>query len=467
LLQFYKKNTILQKKTVDTMQQVRKKDVSADFLESVRRELTFVGEPQRTRTGLVAPPPYHAFAENELFLRVPKFYKLPRLSVSQMTPVTHVPALSLGLAKTFQMDGAATLRPLQQTAVDSALARLGDASTTKPRGALLHMPCGYGKTRCAAFIIQKIGVVTLVLVANRALADQFEAALRELSRDIVTAKLPKPTVPLPEAHVIFGTLQSVYSRRYPAAYLAPVGLVVVDEAHHLAAASFAQAMCSLGSARVLGLTATPERRDGRENLIYFLTGATAFRHDRPPTRSLSHRTIGYEIPPGFGATPYGSIGERMQLLVRLAEIPARNEAIVEAIVESATRRGGERRAGIIVLAKLQAHLHGLADRVATDLADASLGFFTGEETPAERAVAATKHIIFATYDMAKEGLDIPRLDTLVLASPAESLVQCVGRILRECPGKQEPLLLDVDDRFRALAGENASRRRKINKIIFG
>ena len=62
--------------------------------------------------------------------------------------------------------------------------------------------------------------------------------------------------------------------------------------------------------------------------------------------------------------------------------------------------------------------------------------------------------------MAKEGLDIPRLDTLVLGSPAENTIQCMGRILRELPGKKNPIVVDVFDDCVAFRGEIWSRVRQ-------
>ena len=54
-------------------------------------------------------------------------------------------------------------------------------------------------------------------------------------------------------------------------------------------------------------------------------------------------------------------------------------------------------------------------------------------------------VLFGTFALAQEGLDIPRLDTLILASPASDITQAVGRILRPCEGKQTPLVVDLQD----------------------
>ena len=451
------------------MKQLRKSDFSLGELAQIRAELTFVPPLVKTKKTITPSPPYHGFAENTDMLRVPKFYKLPVSINAAPRTVDFRPALSVGRPARFSIDrlddnaAAEPLRPLQKEAVEIITGRLERATEKVPRGSLLCIPCGYGKTRCAIFVIQRIAVVTLVLTANKQLIVQFQRALCALSSDVVTASLPKPDKPLPDAHVIFGTLQSIHSRRYSAAYLAPVGLVVVDEAHHIAAPTFAQAMCRLPAARVLALTATPERSDGRENLIYYLAGSTAFRYVRPRVPGLCVRFLRY-AGSGDLSTHYQSLCERMQFLVRLCRSERRNAVLAAAAVEFFRRSGITARGGILILSKLVEHLHELA-RLCVDLCpDLDYGFFTGAESLEVRDVSAGRRVIFATYDMAKEGLDIPRLDTLVLASPAESLTQCVGRILRDVPNKLAPLVVDVNDDCAAFRHEVTSRRRKFESM---
>jgi superfamily II DNA or RNA helicase len=451
------------------MKQFRKSDFSAEELNRIRTELTFCHPQSTSKKFPVNTPPYHGFAENEQYLRVPKFYKQPAsVCAPSPRPFDFHPRLSPGRPAAFSIDflgdsPGEPLRPLQKEAVEIISARLSRATPQSPRGALLCIPCGFGKTRCAIFVLQRIGTVTLVLTANKQLGVQFRRAIHSLSSDVVTAMLPKPDRPLPEAHVIFGTLQSVYSRAYPACYLAPIGMLVVDEAHHIAAPTFAQAMCKLPMARVLALTATPERQDGRENLIYYLAGNTAFRHIRPRVAGLCVRFLRYAGSGGL-ATHYQSLSERMQFLVRLCGWERRNAVLAAAIVEFFRRSGATARGGIIVLSKLVEHLHGLARLCVDQCPELDHGFFTGAESLETRDVSAGRRVIFATYDMAKEGLDIPRLDTLVLASPAESLTQCVGRILRDFPDKNSPVVVDMNDDCVAFRHEVASRRRKFESM---
>lgn len=78
----------------------------------------------------------------------------------------------------------------------------------------------------------------------------------------------------------------------------------------------------------------------------------------------------------------------------------------------------------------------------------------------ELAESETKSLIIGTFTLAHEGLDIPALDTLILATPKSDIVQAVGRILRETPGKtNHPLVMDVVDRWGPFQGQYYKRQK--------
>jgi predicted helicase len=81
-------------------------------------------------------------------------------------------------------------------------------------------------------------------------------------------------------------------------------------------------------------------------------------------------------------------------------------------------------------------------------------------------VASQGDIILATYAYAAEGLDIPSLDTCVLASPKVSVVQCVGRILRPVQGKKHPLIIDIVDSDYTIFSNQFNKRQQYYKRKF-
>ena len=73
--------------------------------------------------------------------------------------------------------------------------------------------------------------------------------------------------------------------------------------------------------------------------------------------------------------------------------------------------------------------------------------YVGGMKPSELRDSQEKDIILGTFSMASEGMDIPKLNTIVLASPRSDVVQSVGRILREKADvrKFHPLVIDIKD----------------------
>ena len=80
------------------------------------------------------------------------------------------------------------------------------------------------------------------------------------------------------------------------------------------------------------------------------------------------------------------------------------------------------------------------------MSDFTKGLYIGGMKPDELKLSEDCDVIFATYSLAHEGLDIPALDTLIMASPKSDIVQSVGRILRETTGKvNTPYIVDIVD----------------------
>ena len=143
------------------------------------------------------------------------------------------------------------------------------------------------------------------------------------------------------------------------------------------------------------------------------------------------------------------------LLKALTQVPKRNGIIAKEIVKALKM---ERR--VLVLSDRLAHLDEL-ENLATGLWEGNglrVGRYVGGIS--EKAIAEAKecNLLFGTFQYAKEGLDDPSLDTLMLTVPKGDVEQPIGRILRVMPGKKEPLVVDfVDDRT-SVCSDFAARR---------
>ena len=119
----------------------------------------------------------------------------------------------------------------------------------------------------------------------------------------------------------------------------------------------------------------------------------------------------------------------------------RNKLIVEELVKAVSV---DRK--ILVLSERRKHLERIRDMFASAKPNGcTVDFYVGGRSQQELDIAANARVIFSTYQMAREALDIPSLDTLFMISPVMDVEQSVGRIMREFKDKKVPLVTDFID----------------------
>jgi superfamily II DNA or RNA helicase len=340
------------------------------------------------------------------------------------------------------------LRPQQREAVESVIPH---------ELALLVAPPGSGKTVMACAVIAQRAIPTLVLVDRKTLADQWRRQIHELL-GTKPGQLGGGRSKLTGV-VDIATLQTLARRTDLGDKLGAYGQIIVDECHHVPAAAFEAAVRAVPARYWVGLTATPFRRDGLDDLIGFqlgpvrhtvihadpdtLEGASA---DRPRPVLVVHPTS-FRLDDPIDLSVPGTIADVHRAL---AEDEARNEQILDDVVD-ALGRGRH----CLVLAQRTGHV----DQLAATLSERGLepvvlkgGMGVKQRAAANERLTTTDGapplLVVATGHFVGEGFDCPALDTLFLAGPVSfkgRLIQYAGRVLRVHAGKQTAEVHDYHD----------------------
>lgn len=345
------------------------------------------------------------------------------------------------------------LRDYQERAVDAVLSRWFGT---------LSAPTGSGKTVIALACIARRQQPALVVVHTRELLDQWIERIETFLG-----------IPAGEVGVIGGgkqrigekiTVALVQSLYKCAGKVSPhVGYLVVDECHRTPSRTFTEAVTAFDSYFMLGLTATPWRRDGLTRLIHIHLGGVVHEIDKQTLVAqgsvLQAEIITREtmfLPDADPSTQYP------RALAELTRDPARNRLIASDVAAEVHNGGG------VCLVLTDRKNHCVALRSILESKGISAAVLTGDVPQRERRRivedmnAGRVRVVIATGQLVGEGFDCRALSTLFLATPVRfsgRLVQYLGRVLRPAPGKAKARIFDYVD-ARCGVFRHAARQRK-------
>ena len=310
-------------------------------------------------------------------------------------------------------------------------------------------------TTVALALSAHLKVRTLIVVHKEFLANQWRDRINEFCPSATIGRIQQGILDTDKDFVI-AMIQTLCSRgedMIPPKTFDQFGLLIVDEAHHIGASAFSQAMFRFCPKYTLGLTATPDRKDGLTRILYWFLGPEFFRVQRTNQTTTKVECIQFKSELFKESPPVSRFGKlnMAEMINIVTDMPDRNKVICK-LVRDALK--GTRR--VLILTDRRAHCHYFHQEFGLGLS----GLYYGGLGEADLTESSKKRVVIGTFSMAQEGLDIPVLDTVILASPKSDIVQAIGRIMRETPGKQnDPLIYDIVDHwsvFHAMARKRAN-----------
>jgi superfamily II DNA or RNA helicase len=326
---------------------------------------------------------------------------------------------------------------------------------------IIRAATGVGKTACALDLIAHVNVPTLVIVPKDDLMTQWYKEIKQF------LKLPDSRIGMIQGDicnyqnkwVVLAMLHSISKdARYPKEMYKYFGMICWDEVHRLAAETFSDSGCAFPAKIRLGLSATPERADGKEALIEAHIGPVRITEDGDPMKFKVLRYYStwecprHPVKADNGTTKYVRVRHSAGKCGHITNMIAGHkpdQKMIASWAKTAYTKGRH----TIVFSDRTEHLQELMRSCrAAGIPSAEMGLYLGtyekdgkkiKMSREQKEVSKGKKVIFATYGAMKEGTDIPWFDTIIFATPRSDVKQAVGRIIREYDDKKRPTVFDI------------------------
>lgn len=304
---------------------------------------------------------------------------------------------------------------------------------------------GSGKSVSALAAASHFNMRTLVVVDRKLLANQWkDEIIDKIGIDpsriaLISGRDSKDM----KASICVGIVKTLVDNDFGEDFYRSFGTVILDEVHAYGSEKFSKVVNLFNSTIKIGMTATDERGDDAEFCYRSALGphrAVSTAESMP----LTVYKVTYANKPLYGDNPQY---QKSQLVKDVS----RNRMIAEMVAEAY-----QNNRQILVASDRIEHLEELMERsINLGVPKEVCGLLTGQRTENGKRVKVTiqesekikkeRQVIFSTYGICNKGLDIPRLDYAIAATPRSAVTQYAGRVRRLYDNKPDPILVDIVD----------------------
>ncbi len=437
-----------------------KKKLSSDELDELKAELTV--------TPIINPDygaeaqSYEVYQEDKKYIYLPKCFAIEKYGE---------PKKILIKEKKIKIKFKGKLRKKQMLIAKKCLSDIKEKG-----GGIISLHTGAGKTVIALYLACQLGLKTLVIVHKTFLQNQWYDRIKQFTNAKI-GMIRQKKKDVEGKDIVIGMLQSISMIDYDPKIFVGIGFLVFDECHHIPSRVFSRALLKVGCRHTIGLSATPTRSDGMIKIAHWYLGDIIYKLTRSGSKNVIVKLFNYESNNKLFCEKKRWIKGKIipdviKMVTNLHKINCRNKFIINII--SAIRRYPYRK--VLVLSGRLEHIDKLKNMIdeiiKKEEADGIIepGEYTtskyiGGMKEYELNYAAEADIIFGSYSMAEEGLDIDQLNTLIFATPKKNIIQSIGRIMRK-PLENidiKPLIIDIADQYSVFKNWTKMRKKYYNK----
>ena len=429
---------------------IKKSDITPKELKQIKDEL-FV-KPFTFNKNQNKDSGFQVYMESPKKLYIPRYYGLKKFGIPKVNKMEEGDKINIKFKGELRNEQV----PIEELYLKNA---------KEKGGGIISIKCGGGKTVLALHIASILSVKTIVVVHKDFLMTQWRDRIMEFLPNARIGKIQQNTIDIEDKDIILAMVQSLSMKEYNEGIFDSFGLAIFDECHHLGAEVFFKSMRKVSSKYMLGLSATPKRKDGLSKVFEWFIGDIVFNQIKKNEDYAEVQLIDCN----FTEEEYCKEEKNFRkepcmpkMINNICNYLPRTELIVEETIKY-----NKLGRNVLILSDRRGHLECMYNL----LKDYSRGYYVGGMKPDELRESQEKDILLATFSMAAEGMDIPKLDTVILASPKSDVEQSVGRVFRKkaCDREFHPLIIDLQDNFSMFekqCGKRLALYRKLNFTIF-
>lgn len=325
-------------------------------------------------------------------------------------------------------------------------------------GGIIALQTGAGKTILGVKLISSFKTKSLIIVNKIQLMKQWIQELTSKVPGIKIGIIQGKTNTHEGAHVTIGMVQTIcLNKNFTCDSFKTFGLCVIDEVHGIASEVFSKIMFKIRPRYLFGLTATLERKDKMEKLLLWYIGDVIYSDTDSSLKQESDiRIVKYTGESSKELFLRDGTPAVSTMISNISLDSERTDLLANLIADLAKNKENH----ILVLADRTLLLKKLHAKLPPKVS----GLFIGTLKPEVLAENKECQVILATYGMASEGFNVPRLNCLVFATPRSNIVQSIGRIYRKIH-PIPPIIVDIVDNFSIFSRQQYARRKIYNKSI--